>query len=68
MIDTYDAYPFFIGIAAYVGGVIYGIIRAQTYHKPGSQVTKLPIDSLGIDLVSSKDNNIGLKVSYTWRY
>jgi hypothetical protein len=68
MVDTYDAYPFFIGIGCYVGGAVFGIIRSQIYHKPGSQVAANPFAGLGIDLVSGANNGIGLKISYAWRF
>jgi TolB-like protein len=69
IIKTYDAaYPFFIGIGLYAGGAIYGIIRAATYHKHGSQMSMLPIDGLRMDLVSSGNNDMGFKISYTWRF
>jgi hypothetical protein len=64
---SYEAWPFFIGIGCYVGGAIFGIIRAQTYHKPGSRVAIMP-DGLGIDLVSASNNDVGFKISYTWKF
>jgi hypothetical protein len=69
MTHTYYAYPYFIGIACYVGGAVYGIVRAQTYHKPGSQVAiRPPLDGLGIDIVPTAHNDLGYKISYTWRF
>jgi hypothetical protein len=64
----YEAYPFFIGLGCYIGGAIFGIIRAKTYHKPGSQATIMPFDGLGIDLASMPDEDIGLKISYAWKF
>jgi hypothetical protein len=66
--DWESIIPFSIGLGAYVGGAIYGIIRAQTYHKPGSQLAVNPFDRLGIDLVSTANDNLGLKISYAWRF
>lgn len=68
MVNTYDAYPFFIGIGCYVGGAVFGIIRSQIYHKPGSQIAVNPFDRLGIDLVSAANNDIGLRISYAWKF
>lgn len=47
---------------------MFGIIRSQIYHKPGSQIAINPFDRLGIDLVSSTNDDVGLKISYTWRF
>jgi hypothetical protein len=68
LVDTYDAYPFFIGIGFYVGGAIFGVIRAQTYHKPGSQVAAAPFNGLALDVVPTAHKDIGVKISYTWRF
>jgi hypothetical protein len=65
--SSYEAYPYFIGIAAYTGGAIFGAIRAQIYHKPGSRIAHTPLDGLKLDLVADHNSNAGLQVSYTWR-
>jgi len=67
-LDTYLAYPFFIGLGSYLGGAIYGIIRAQTYHKPGSQIANSPFERLQLNLVSHDSKNIGLEATYRWRF
>jgi hypothetical protein len=66
--DWESIIPFSIGLGTYVGGAIYGIIRAQTHHKPGSQMAINPFDRLGIDLVSSANDGLGLKISYAWSF
>jgi hypothetical protein len=66
--QTYYAYPFYAGVGFYVGGAIYGILRAQTRHKPGSQMAVNPFDRLGIDLVSTANDGLGLKISYAWSF
>jgi hypothetical protein len=48
--------------------VIFGAIRAQTYHKSGSQIAHIPLDGLKLDLVSAKNNKAGLQISYRWQY
>lgn len=71
MLKTYYAYPFCIGLGTYAIGAVFGIIRGQIYHKPGSQIAKMPFDGWGIDLVSTtseNNENLGLKISYTWRF
>ncbi|MDR1250314.1 MAG: CsgG/HfaB family protein [Treponema sp.] len=68
LIKSYAAYPFYIGVGFYLGGAIYGIIRAQTYHKPGSQMAAMPLDRLGIAIVPTAHNRAGLKLSYTWSF
>jgi hypothetical protein len=65
---SYEAWPLFIGIGCYLGGAVFGIIRAQTYHKPGSRVAIIPFDGLGIDLVSTTNDNVAFKMSYTWKF
>jgi hypothetical protein len=66
-VPLYD-FIFYGGLGVYVGGVVYGIIRAQTYHKPGSQMAVNPLDRLGIDLVSTANDGPGLKISYAWSF
>lgn len=66
--DPVIPYIFYTGLFTYIGGAIYGIIRAQTYHRPGSRMALLPVDGLGIHLVSFRDNDAGLKISYSWRF
>jgi len=64
LLDTYYAYPFYIGLASYLGGAIYGIIRAQTYHKPGSQVAVSPPNGFQLNLVSHDNKYSGLQFTY----
>jgi hypothetical protein len=66
--DPVIPYIFFAGLFVYIGGAIYGGIQGFTYHKPGSQMAINPFDRLGIDLVPTANDDIGLKVSYTWRF
>jgi uncharacterized membrane protein YfcA len=61
-------YPFFIGLGCYAGGAIFSIIRAQIYHKPGSQVAIRPLDGLSLDVVPTANDDLGYKISYTWRF
>jgi hypothetical protein len=69
-LTTYDdaALPFFIGLGCYLGGAIFGIIRAQVFHKPGSQVTLNQQDRFRIDPVFLGELNTGVRVSYIWRF
>jgi TolB-like protein len=64
-INGYVLYP---GLGCYAIGAVYGIIKAQTYHKPGSQVAIRPLDGLGIDVVPTAHNDMGYKLSYTWKF
>ncbi|MDR1899520.1 MAG: CsgG/HfaB family protein [Treponema sp.] len=68
IVDTLEAYPFYIGIASYVGGVIFGAIRAYMYHKPGSQVAETVFDRMNIGLVSLDNENVGLQIAYKWKF
>jgi hypothetical protein len=56
------------GALLYVGGALYGIIRANTYHRPGSVVALNKKSPWGLTLVSDKRGNLGMKASYTLRY
>jgi TolB-like protein len=62
------AYSLYTGLAIYLGGAAYGIIRAQTFHKPGTHVTLLPNDGLQLGLVSLENKNTGFQISYHLRY
>jgi TolB-like protein len=66
--DTFMVYGQYIGFAIYAGGAIYGVIRTQFYHKPGSQVTASPLNGLRLDLVSTETNHAGLQLSYNWKF
>jgi TolB-like protein len=66
--DSYYAYPFYLGLGAYLGGAVYGVIRAQTYHKPGSQVAVSPPNGLRLNLVSHDNKHPGLGISYAWSF
>jgi TolB-like protein len=68
ILDSYFAYPFFGGLGLYLIGAVYGIIRAQAYTRPGSQVTISPFDRFQINLVSLKSSNIAFQISYKWEY
>ena len=68
VLDSYFAYPIFIGLGSYLGGAIYGIIRAQTYNKPGSHMTVLPSDGLQLNLVSLNTKKTGLQIIYKWSF
>jgi TolB-like protein len=51
ILDSYNAYPFFGGLGLYIGGAVYGIIRAQMYQKPGLQAAisaNNPINNISI--------------------
>ncbi|MDR3302188.1 MAG: CsgG/HfaB family protein [Spirochaetaceae bacterium] len=68
---TYYAYPLYIGIAAYVGGAVFGIVRAITYHKPASTLaSKKPdgFDGFNVEITPTSHNTVGLKLAYTMRY
>jgi hypothetical protein len=66
--DTGLDYPFLIGLGCYVGGAIFGVIRAQIYHKPGSQVAIRPLDGLSLYVVPTAHDDLGYKISYTWKF
>ncbi|MDR0656441.1 MAG: penicillin-binding protein activator LpoB [Treponema sp.] len=68
VLESYYAYPLIAGIGLYAGGAIYGIIRAATYHRPGSVVVMNNPPPLNIGMVSDRRGNAGLQVSYTLRY
>ena len=60
------AYPFFIGLGAYLGGAVFGVIRAQIYHKPGSRVVIAPdnpINNISVVPVYNR-NGSGMTVLY----
>jgi len=68
ILSSYFAYPFYIGLATYVGGAIYGIIRAQMYIKPGAQISQNNFP-FNFELVSSNNQNInGLRISFNMRF
>ena len=63
------AYPFFIGIGAYAGGAIFGIVRAFVFHKPGSTVAAAPANTpFNLTLVPDKKGNAAVHMSYTLRF
>jgi len=62
--ETYFAYPYYVGFALYAGGAIYGIMRAQTYHEPGSQVAVSPPNGFQLNLVSHDNKPAGLQLTY----
>jgi len=65
---TYFAYPYYIGLATYIGGAVYGIIRAQMYIKPGAQISQNNFP-FNFELVSSNNQNInGLRISFNMRF
>jgi len=66
--ETYMAYPFYIGLAAYAGGAIYGIIRAQSFHRPGSSTVGAATVPWDIALVPGSHGDIAVKLSYTMRW
>jgi hypothetical protein len=68
ILDSYYAYPFFIGLATYAGGAIFGIVRALIYDRPDSAIGMIPNNGLNIDLVSTQNNDLGVNVSYKWKY
>jgi hypothetical protein len=65
-----DTPPFLIGIAAYAGGAIFGIVRAMIFHKPGSTPTKAATATapFNFGLVPDKEGNIAAQMSYTLRF
>jgi len=68
LLDSYFAYPVFIGLGVYVGGAIYGIIRAQVYSKPYSQVSHYDFP-INLELVSTNNKDIdGIKLSYNIKF
>jgi hypothetical protein len=66
--DRDDDTGLYAGIGIYGIGAVIGIIRTQTYHKPGSQMAIRPLDGLGIDIVPTAHNDMGYKLSYTWKF
>ncbi|MDR2499857.1 MAG: penicillin-binding protein activator LpoB [Treponema sp.] len=52
----------------YVGGAVYGIIRAITYHRPGSVAVAALKSPWGLTLVSDQRGSAGLRLSYTLRF
>jgi len=68
LIKSYEAYPFFIGLGLYLGGAVFGVVRAQTYRKPGSIAAISPFDGLQLDLVSPDNKNTGVQISYKWEF
>jgi TolB-like protein len=63
------AYPFFIGIGAYAGGAIFGIVRAFIFHKPGSVSAEAAADSpFNLTLVPDSKGNAAVRMSYTLRF
>jgi TolB-like protein len=56
-----------IGGLTWLGGAIYGIVRPQTYKKPGS-IAFSPFDGFQLDLVSLDKKNTGLQISYKWEF
>ena len=68
VLDSYFAYPIFIGLGSYLGGAIYGIVRAQTYDKPSAQISQKNFP-FNLELVSSNNQDIdGLRILYNMRY
>jgi len=67
IMDSYFAYPFYIGLAIYAGGAIYGIIRPLTYHRPGATVADAP-SPWDIALVPDRRGDVAVKLSYTMRF
>ena len=65
---SFEAYPFFAGLGLYLGGAIFGIIKAQIYSKPGSRIAVSPIDRLQLNLVSHNNENTGLQIKYKWSF
>ena len=68
MVGSDWAYLFYGGLGSYVIGAVYGIIRAQAYNKPGSQVANSPIDNFQLNLVALDKKNTGVQITYRWKY
>jgi TolB-like protein len=56
----------YIGGGLYAAGFVFGLVRAVSFHKPGSVLAMNAPFSL--DLVSDHRGDAGLRVSYTLRY
>jgi hypothetical protein len=65
---SYAAIPFYIGLACYSGGALYGVVRAFNYNKPGSIGDKPELESVNISLVPDYMGNPALALSYTMRF
>jgi TolB-like protein len=66
--ETPYAYVQYGGIALYAVGAIYGIYRAQTYHKPGSQLSASPFNGFGLNLVSTDKKHTDLQLTYKMKF
>jgi len=68
ILDSYFAYPFYIGLGTYVIGAVYGIIRAQMYSKPGARISQNNVP-FNLELVSSNNQEVnGFRISYNMRF
>jgi hypothetical protein len=68
MSETLWGYTQIGGFALYAVGAIYGIIRAQSYHKPGSEVAKSPLNGFGLNLVSTDKKHTDLQLTYKMKF
>ena len=59
---------FYLGIAAYGGGAIYGIYRALTYQKPRTNISQTNQFPWNIALVPDQRGNAAVQLSYTHRF
>jgi hypothetical protein len=66
--EEMKAYPFFIGAGLYVGGAIFGAIRALTYNQTGANISYKHIDGFNIGFVSTNNSNIEVQISYKMYY
>jgi TolB-like protein len=68
ILDSYFAYPFYIGLGTYVIGAVYGIIRSQMYSKPGAQISQNNVP-FNLELVSSNNQEInGVRILYNMSF
>jgi hypothetical protein len=64
-VDYYDGtYIFLAGTVVYLGGAIFGVIRAVAYYKPEINTAYNNLDNFNLALVLVNTDTMGVQLSY----
>jgi TolB-like protein len=68
LLDSYFAYPVYIGLGVYLVGAVYGIVRPLFYNRPGSQISQTDFP-FSLELVSTNNQDInGFRILYNMKF